>query len=79
MNLQNWLKQNGKTQKWLAEQLDVSETAISLRFKRQREQGRQLPTRWIPKVLSITNGEVGIHDEWPVSASGGGNADREAV
>lgn len=86
MKLQTWLKRNGKTQAWLAQQLDrahgrgsCTPAAVSNRLKEQREYGRTLPKSWIPVVLTITNGEVGLSDEWPTHISGGYAApDREA-
>ena len=65
MKLNEWLKKEGKTQRWLSAQLGGTEALVSNMFNRKKHRGTPLPYTWIPAVLRITNGEVSIEDEWP--------------
>lgn len=63
MKMKAWLTINNKSQKWLADQLDVTEGRISQVLN--SEEG--LPYAWAPDIIRLTNGEVSFTDEWPES------------
>lgn len=60
MKIKQWLQQEGHTQNWLADQLGVDKSTVSLWLK-----DPQRSRRWAVDIIRLSGGKVGMDDEWP--------------
>lgn len=60
MKIKQWLQNEGKTQNWLARELGVDKSTVSLWLK-----DPQRSRRWAVDIIRLSGGRVGMDDEWP--------------